>query len=172
MKTPILLITLFALGTTTQVIAQPGGGLGGQRQEIRREVKIDVDDRVPGFRFDRMAEVLELTDDQKAKIEDLQLVHFKKMQGYRNQLGEKRAQERTLVTADKPDTKKINALIDEMGDLKTTMKKAQITHRLEVRSLLTDKQKIKFDAMMNNFGKGGRGQGQRPGRGQFQPDWK
>ncbi len=169
MKTPILAITLIALGFATTATAQRGDGPG--RQEFRKDIEVRIDDRSnfgePGQGFERMARALELTDDQKAKIEALQVPHMKKMQAYRNQLGEKKAQERTLVTADKPDSKKINALIEDIGNIQTEMKKAQVAHRLEIRALLTEKQQVKFDAMAQRMGK--RGPHEALG---YQQNWK
>jgi Spy/CpxP family protein refolding chaperone len=169
MKTPILAITFIALGFASTATAQRGDGPG--RQEFRKDIEVRIDDRSnfrgPGQGFERMVQVLDLTDEQKTKIEALQVPHMKKMQAYRNQLGEKKAQERTLVTSEKPDSKKINALIEEIGKIQTDMKKAQVAHRLEIRALLTDIQQIKFDSMGQRMGN----RTKRDGCA-YQPNWK
>lgn len=169
MKTPFLAITLITLGVALTATVQSGNAQG--RHEFRKNFEereyyhSNFDEPVLGL--DRMARVLELTDDQKAKIEALQVPHMKKMQALRNQLGEKKAQERTLLTADKPDLKKINTLIESIGNIETEMKKAQVAHRLEIRGLLNEKQQIKFDAMTQRMGK----HVLHEPRG-FEPKWK
>ena len=109
----------------------------------------------PGDRFEQMAKRLELTDEQKTKIEALQTPHMKKMIAFRNQLGEKQAQKRTLMSAEKPDQKKLNALVDEISNIRADQEKERISHGIEVKSLLTDKQKLKFDMMQQRQGKKG-----------------
>ncbi len=90
---------------------------------------------------------LNLTDDQKAKIEKLAVAHLKEMTGLKNQLKEKRAHLITITQVDNPDMNAINKTIDEIGAMRTDVQKKQVAHRLEVRKLLTDEQKIRFDAM-------------------------
>ena len=106
----------------------------------------------------------DLTDEQKTKIEDLRTAHMKEMQNFRNQMREKRAHLITLQTADKVDMKAVNSTIDEMTALKNQQMKSNAAHRQEVRNLLTDSQKVYFDAHAGNRGHGkGMGQGRRGG---------
>ena len=87
-----------------------------------------------------------LTEEQKSKIKEINLVHFKEMQTYRNQLGELKAKERTLTTADKPDMKAINANIDEITKVQNQLMKGQAAHHQQIRALLTDEQRLWFDS--------------------------
>ena len=61
---------------------------------------------------------------------------------------------KTLETAENPDIKAINNLIDEMSVIKTKMAKDRAANHQEVRKLLTEEQRIKFDL---NAGKKGMG---------------
>ena len=86
---------------------------------------------------------------------------------------EKRAKLQTLRTAKNVDMKAINNLIDEKAMLKADQMKARAAHHQEIRSLLTDEQRIIFDSfkgMRKGAGRnGGMGQGYRCdgfGRGQ------
>jgi Spy/CpxP family protein refolding chaperone len=66
---------------------------------------------------------------------------------------ELRAKEHTLATSEKPDMKAINANIDEMTKVQNQLMKAMASHRQDIRSLLTEEQKIRFDS--RPMGKGG-----------------
>ncbi len=110
-------------------------------------------------------DIPKLTDDQKGKIEKLKLPHHKEMMTLKNQLGEKKAQLRSLSTADKPDMAAINRLIDEMGAIKTTMMKKKSAFHQDVRALLTDEQRIQFDMHHPKDDDRGQGMGKRHGKG-------
>lgn len=96
--------------------------------------------------------IADLTDVQKQKIEELTLAHTKSMTGFKNQMNEKNAHLKTLQSADKADMTAINKTIDEITAIKGDMMKTCAANKQSIRSLLTDKQKITFDA---NASKGG-----------------
>jgi len=152
MKTRFLFIALFFFSVNS-IHAQPGNKMGNNRN--REDFRPRFEQNDPGDQFERMAIFLELTDEQKIKIEALQTPHMKKMIAFRNQLGEKQAQKRTLMSADKPDQKKLNALVDEVSKIRSNQEKERISHGIEVKTLLTDKQKVKFDMMQQRQGKKG-----------------
>jgi Spy/CpxP family protein refolding chaperone len=115
--------------------------------------------------------VLNLTPEQDAQIAELRTNHLKEVTPLRNELGEKRARLRTLQSTDKPDLNAINKTIDEMGAIRTNIQKKGAAHRAEVSSLLTDVQRVNFNARktgrMGQRGQGamGRGMGNGMGRG-------
>lgn len=86
-----------------------------------------------------------LTDDQKSQIDKLNLDFQKQTLQTRNQIGEKHAQLRTTVTQEKADLKKVDALIDDIGKLKSSIMKERVKTDLQIRALLTDEQKVLFD---------------------------
>ena len=88
----------------------------------------------------------DLTDDQKSQIKDLHLGMMKESLDIRNQLGENRARMRTLQTAEEPDMKAIEKLIDESSALQAELKKKQAANHQEVRKLLTEEQRVIFDS--------------------------
>jgi Spy/CpxP family protein refolding chaperone len=92
----------------------------------------------------------DLTEAQQKKIDELKLAHQKNMLQFKNQLNEKDARLQTLRTADKADMNEINKTIDEIGAIKTQIMKEKENHRQQVRSQLTDSQKVQFD--MNQGG--------------------
>jgi Spy/CpxP family protein refolding chaperone len=87
----------------------------------------------------------DLTDEQKAQLEKLQIEHMKNVQPLHNQLAEKQAQLHTLSTAEQVDMSKINGLIDEIGKIRTEMMKERERHHQAIRKMLTEKQRLFID---------------------------
>lgn len=104
-----------------------------------------------------------LTDEQKTKIEALRLTFMKELLPLKNLLAEKEARLRTLTTGDKIDLTAANAVIDEIAAIHAQIQKLKLAHRMEVRKLLNDEQKLWFD--MHDC-QGGCGMGQGHGKGQ------
>jgi len=106
-----------------------------------------------------------LTEEQKTKLDAMRTEHWKSVQNDRNLIAEKAAHLRTLRTADNVDMKAINKTIDEMNVIRTQMQKSREKHIQDVRSILTDEQRVYFDNFQSRRGQGfGRGTG-RCGRG-------
>ncbi len=95
----------------------------------------------------------ELTADQEKKIESLVLTHKRKRIDFRNKKASKEVHLRTLETSSTPNTKEINKTIEELGSIKTAMAKEGSNHRMQVRALLTEKQKLYFDTHFEKKGK-------------------
>jgi Spy/CpxP family protein refolding chaperone len=118
------------------------------------------------------AHIPDLTDEQKTKIEDLWLAHQKDVQPHRLQMQKMRIELQELMITEKPDLKKINAKQEEMSKARLEMQKKAVAHRLTVRELLTEKQRIFFDKhpmgprQGAGFHKGFRGGCQGPNCGQ------
>ena len=108
--------------------------------------------------------LLNLTDVQKEAFKKSTLDMHKKMQPLRNELGEAEARQKTLMTAAKPELKAIHKNIERIGELKVEIAKIAAAQRLEMRSLLTDEQRMKLDMFKERENNGrGRMAGQ-PGR--------
>jgi Spy/CpxP family protein refolding chaperone len=107
----------------------------------------------------------DLSADQQKKIEDLSIGHQKKMLQLRNQIQEKEAALNTLRTADKAEMTAINKTIDEIGAIKTQIMKEREAHNQQVRSILTESQKVFFDTRGGKGFKNGQccGNGGGPG---------
>ncbi len=162
-----LLTLLLGLALAGSLLAQPGRqrstGLGmgtgrGGRMMMRNE---------------RMQAYLNLTDEQREKIDALRVQHLKEVKPYNNKLAELSVKLNTLSTADKMDSKAVDSVIDEIGGLRTKLMKLQEAHWQQIRALLTDEQRVIFDS--RPLGRGGRGgRGFRPGigrgRGMNRPD--
>ena len=133
----VVIFTCFLAGQVSVNAQQPGA-----------EIKMEHGQRMEKGNFgndhSRMG-LPNLTDDQKTKMKDLRLAHMKEVQPLQNQLGELRAKQRTLTTAEKPDMKLINANIDEITKVQSQLMKSQAQMKQQIRALLTDEQRIAFD---------------------------
>ncbi len=116
------------------------------------------EDNQPQFEKGMQHRIPNLTTDQETKLNDLRTKHLKEVTPLRNELQEKRARLNTLQSSEKPDMAAINKLIDEMGSLKTNLMKKQAAHRNEVSQILTDEQRVYFNARQGKMGpRGGKG---------------
>jgi Spy/CpxP family protein refolding chaperone len=113
---------------------------------------------------------LNLTEDQQKQITALRITHQKEMVQLQNDMAIKRAELQKYKTAEKPDMAQINSTIDAIGKLNTEMQKKMVVHQLAVRNLLTEEQKLAFDARGQHGGMGrgfceecGRGAGKQGG---------
>lgn len=95
---------------------------------------------------EHMPMIPDLTEKQKEQIQQLRTEHLKALLPLKNQLMEKEARLQTLSTSEKVDMKEINTIIEEIGAIRTRMMKERAAHRQEIRTLLTEKQRLLFDA--------------------------
>jgi Spy/CpxP family protein refolding chaperone len=131
-----------ALGSTKSILAQPANNGEMKKQESHKEMQ------------NRHGGIPNLTDDQKTKIKALHLASFKVAEPLRNQLGELKAKQKTLATADKPDMKAIDANIDEITKVTNQLMKNRASFHQQVRALLNDEQKMWFDTHPMHKGHG------------------
>lgn len=127
MKRYILFFLIFALLLNLQLLfAQP------------------EDEGGPPYR-DRMGKMLNLSDEQKSKIEDLRLNFQKDKLPLQSKIHELKNNLKLELTKDNYEEKKVEQTLDQIEALKKEMHKKRINHMRSVRSLLTDEQKKKFD---------------------------
>jgi Spy/CpxP family protein refolding chaperone len=110
--------------------------LGKSPREVRQVMRRE------GFTMPMM----KLDDRQREGIRKIRTEQMKARSQTRHQLKEKRAKLELLQTADKPDMKEIDKLIDEIAALQAQDMKARAADRQKIRSLLTEEQRIHFDA--------------------------
>nr|WP_321410086.1 periplasmic heavy metal sensor [uncultured Carboxylicivirga sp.] len=89
---------------------------------------------------------LDLTDAQKEFMDKSRLQMLEKEQGLKNKLNELDAQLKTKTTGKNIDLKQVDKLINEQSEVRLQMAQIKADHRMEVRSQLTDEQKIAFDS--------------------------
>jgi len=129
MKKTILTLTAVMVGLllTSQAFAWgPGHGRGGCPY---REAGL---------------EKLNLTTDQKAKIEDLKIAHEKATRPLRDKIFDKSVELRKLWLATEPDKGKILAAQKELNALRDDMQTKTTELRLDIRKVLTPEQNAKL----------------------------
>jgi hypothetical protein len=105
----------------------------------------------------------DLTDQQKEKIKNLDISHFKELQPVRNEMMELKAHFKTISSVENPNMTEIYKNIDARTALLNKMMKMNFSHQQEIRKLLTDEQKIFLD--MKPFRKVPGKFGKKPGPG-------
>ena len=145
MKTKFFMAIAIAAVTTLMVNAQPKmmQPYSGQNPQTVRRVM-----RPEGFTVPER----NLDDQQREEIMKIRTEQLKERTQTRNLLNEKRAKLEVLQTADKPDMKEINKVIDEIAAVQAQEMKAQAASRQKIRSLLTDEQRAYYDAQAVNRG--------------------
>lgn len=98
------------------------------------------------MRQDRMDRIPDLSVDQKEKIRGYRMENQKQLLPLKNEIDEKKARLKTLTTADNTDMKSINAMIEEIGELKTEIAKLRAATHQKVRAELTEDQRLFVDS--------------------------
>ena len=115
-----------------------------------------------------LAPGLDLTADQRSKMEDLQLAHVKEMMPLRTEMEKHHNDLKAELTADKYNESKVRSIQADIAKLESEIAMKQFSHLRAVRDLLTAEQKKKFDLHIMTGGSGFGGMmehGARPGAG-------
>lgn len=103
-----------------------------------------------------------LSEDQREQIKTLRLQTHEQALGLENQLKEKKARLQTLSTGDQINARGAHSTIEEISKLEADLKKLRWDTRMEIRTLLTDEQKVVFDSFHSR-------QNERGRQGQMEP---
>jgi Spy/CpxP family protein refolding chaperone len=101
-------------------------------------------------RTDRLKRKLNLTDEQVAKIDDINDRYYKEGRTVRDKIRPALENLQDAITADKVDIEKVRALMKAKNDYQTERAIVMIKHRTEIDSVLTKDQLAK----MKHFRKG------------------
>ncbi|MFV0590541.1 MAG: Spy/CpxP family protein refolding chaperone [Draconibacterium sp.] len=159
MKIKFLTLTLVAvLAVTSMAIAQKP-----ETKKVDREQRESV---MP--RHERFAERVDhfFTEEQKEQMKTIRLETAKQVKPLRSELGELEARQQSLTTAEKADLDAIYKNIDKISEIKSNMVKIMAKQHQQIRSLLTEEQLLKFDAMKGHMmdNRGDRFRGKRAPR--------
>ena len=99
----------------------------------------------PGHQRIAQHMLLDLSEDQMEEMKVLRSDHYKIMKPLRNKNIELKAKERTLLSEENVKMKAVNQVIDEQTDLINKIRKLQVEHQLQVKSILTDEQVMRFE---------------------------
>ena len=138
MKIRILTLALVAFFATSAAWAQkPERGQRNQEQRDRMPRHAQMAERRSNF----------FTEEQQEQIKAIRLATAKEVQPLRNQLNELQARQQTLSTTEKTDMNAIYKNIDKISEVRADIQKLMAKQRQDIRSLLNDEQKLKFDSM-------------------------
>ena len=146
MKTNILLVIAIVVVSNLSVSAQPQKKqpYSGKSPKEMKQVM-----RPEGFALPMFGG---LNEEQREEMKKIRTEQLKERTQTRNLLREKRARLELLQTSDKPDMKEINKVIDEIAAVQAQAMKAKAADRQKIRSLLTEEQRVYFDAYTANRG--------------------
>lgn len=94
------------------------------------------------------ADIPNLTDEQKQKMKVIKEEGKKKLEPMRAEMKDIRNKMAELKTADEPNQKEINLLVDKSASIKAEMEKVRIDGELKFRQILTPEQLQVFDEKM------------------------
>lgn len=89
-----------------------------------------------------------LTAEQQQQISKLKLDFKKKVLPIKAKIKQAKIELAMLITSDKPDQKAIDKKIDEILKLKGEKMRAKARHKVEVRKVLNEQQRVAFDLHM------------------------
>lgn len=139
------ILLTFTVSTTAQQRANNSERPRGDRQEIMKRGQNNL-----GAQFLVLMKRLDLSDEQQEQIKEIHLNGQKAMLPLRNQLREEQAKLRTLTTSDSYDENAVKQTIDSIAKIQANMMMERVGHHQEIRTLLTDEQRIKFDTFRLN----------------------
>lgn len=163
MKTRIQSFTIFVLlvAFSTSLNAQTQNNRA-DRPGFDRQERMQKMQNQPGAQHMRLMAVLDLDEDQKKAIKTIHLNGQKDMLVIRTSVQQKQAELRTLSVGDNYDEAKVSKLADELGELRSDMLKKKAAHQQQIKQILNEEQRIKFDNFhFNRSGKMGGKRSQR-----------
>ena len=143
MKTNVLMSIALGVMTSWAVNAKPQRMQpysGKSPQEVKQVVRHE------GFSMP----IKNLDEKQREELKKIAMEGAKENLKTRNLMKEKHAKLEVLQTADKPDLKEINKVIDEMTAIQAQEMKDKAANRQKIRNLLTEEQRVLFDAHFAN----------------------
>jgi len=126
----ILVATTILLTLSYSVMAQPQ-----QRRTLQPGQKGQSSQMIPG-----------LTEEQRKQVKEIHLARLKAVQPLQDEMKVNNAKLNALFKKENPDMKEIISLVEANAEIQTKTKILSIESMIKTRSLLTDEQKILFDA--------------------------
>ncbi len=134
----LLVAIVIVLGLSLSVMAQPSrrGHMASRSMNVQSGLQL-----------------LDLTQEQKDQIKEIHLAHMKDVQPIRDEVKINRAKVDALLKKENPDMKQIVSIVETTGKLLTQIQVKNIDQKIKVRSLLSDEQKVLYDARIERMGK-------------------
>lgn len=120
----------------------PGGKKGMRGQAAQRGLRHDM---------------IKLSDEQRGQMTNLRMEQIKTMQPMKNEMRELQVKQKNLLSVLEPDVKALMSNAGEIASLKNKMMKQGVAHRLQVRNVLTEDQRVLWDSRPHKRGMQGKG---------------
>jgi len=134
----VLTVTSFLFGIIQITSAQSGYGKGLNKPGMQgREFGPQ--------QAERHMWIPDMSEEQREQIKELRTAHLKDVQSMKSELKINKARMDALMIEDDPGLNDINKLIEESGAIQIELRKKSASHKLEIRKLLTDEQKLFLD---------------------------
>lgn len=105
-----------------------------------------------GMRIERLAQRLDLTDEQQAQVKEIKDASWEKHQALREKMQNNREAMREAIESD--NTASIRSLADQKGDLIAEMSVLRANDRSKIKAVLTPEQQEEFaDMKKRRFGR-------------------
>ncbi len=162
MKKKITIMVLSIL-MSSLALAQPGRGQmrAPGAPQMPGQPPMMQNDMMPGA---RMFALLNLSEEQIQKIAAIRLERDREMVPLNAEIVKVRSELKLLKTEKNVNLKAINKKIDELSNIRAQKMKIGAKYGLEIRNILTDEQRLIWDAHMMN-GRSGMGMKGRNGKG-------
>ncbi|MCL5270475.1 MAG: Spy/CpxP family protein refolding chaperone [bacterium] len=136
-----------------------GFGPGGRGDMIRQRIGEHMGLFLPRILASpRAKELLQLTDEQVARIDDLTTKTRQQIEALMPQMRDARKELEDLLKATPPDKDRILEQVEVIGYLQIELTKIEMSQRLALREILTPEQIAKLEELMRNW-RGPRGPG-------------
>ncbi len=143
------LVTIVALLIATMIFGISNTAIAQKGQKPQKDAYFGITD---------------LTDKQKADIDQIRSQNQKEVLPLREKMEEKQTQLDNLIVEEKVNMDLINKVIQELGDLNVKMMKVSVKYKMDIRKVLTKEQKAVFDENMTKGPKGKKNKEDRPPR--------
>ena len=158
-----ILITAGGISIPLIVAAEPSPGWEHGRMHEGRMMhdagKMDGYGAKHGFGHSWKAS---LTDEQRKKVDKLRLSYKRDKYLLKAKYKQAKIEFALLITKDLPSKSAINKKIDQITKLKKEKFQLKANHKIDVRKVLSDDQRVKFDlAVLKRMAKGNHGKGRR-----------
>jgi len=107
-------------------------------------------------------DILNLTPDQEAKLDEMIRAQRAERQDYLDRMEKMSGELRALLRDPNGDRKRAEGLIDDMARLRAERMKTRLRHRDEMRTILTPEQRKKLDEYRESFAARRRDGARRP----------
>jgi len=135
-----------SLGLVAAASAKPHGD-GADCKRGGHHMGSDYKHGDKGFNVDRMAKKLDLSDDQRTKIEAIIKASKQQKSDQRDKMKANREQLKELTMQSPLNEAAVRTVADAQGDLKADMIVLRVQQRAKINAVLSDEQRAELQAM-------------------------